>query len=71
MEMKNDNSRYDNYCNYGNDCCHDNRREELDTLPIITGDGRTVNMQMASINQSEDDDHSEKTRGKGLCCVMW
>ena len=41
---------------YGNDCCHNNRSEELvDTLPIIP-----------VTNQSEDDDHSEgqeETRG--------
>ena len=70
MEMKSDNSRYDNNCNYGSDCCHDNRHEDPDTLPIITGDGPTVDMQMSS-NQSEDDDDSGETRGSGLCCVMW
>ena len=60
-------------CSYGNYCCHDNRSVELvDTLPIVTVDGPTINMEMSSINQSEDD-HSgaqEETRGSGLCCVM-
>ena len=56
-------------CSYGNYCCHGNRSEELvDTLPIVAGDGPTVNMEleMSSINQSEDDDHSggqEETGG--------
>ena len=56
-------------CNHG-DYCHDNRSEEL---PIIAGDGVTVNMEMSLMNQSEDDDHSEgqeETRGSRLCCVM-
>ena len=59
--------------NHGDDC-HDNRSEELvHTLPIIAGDGPTVNMEMSLMNQSEDDDHSggqEETRGSRLCCVM-
>ena len=60
-------------CNHG-DCCHDNSSEELvHTLPIIAGDGPTVNMEMSLMKQSEDDDHSggqEETRGSRLCCVM-
>ena len=62
----------DNYynCNHG-DYCHDNRSEEpVHTLPIIAGDGSTVNMEMSLMNQSEDD-HSggqEETRGSRLCC---
>ena len=65
----------DSYCNYGNCYCHDNRSERLvDTLlPIIDGDGPTVNTELSSTNQSEDDNHSggqEETRGSGLCCVM-
>ena len=49
----------DSYCNYGNYCCHDNSSEELvHTLPIIIGDGATVNMEMSLMNQSEDDGHS-------------
>ena len=60
-------------CNHG-DYCHDNSSEELvHTLPIIDGDGPTVNMEMSLMNQSEDDDHSggqEETRGSRLCCVM-
>ena len=59
----------DNYFNPN----HDNRSEELvHTLPIIAGDGSTVNMEMSLMNQSEDD-HSggqEETRGSRLCCVM-
>ena len=64
----------DNYynCNHG-DYCHDNSSEELvHTLPIIAGDGSTVNMEMSLMNQSEDD-HSggqEETRGSRLCRVM-
>ena len=53
-------------CYHGN-YCHDNSSEELvHTLPIIAGDGPTVNMEMSLMNQSEDDDHSggrEETRG--------
>ena len=53
--------------------CHDNSSEELvHTLPIITGDGPTVNMEMSLMNQSEDD-HSggqEETGGSSLYCVM-
>ena len=59
----------DNYynCNHG-DYCHDNRSEELvHTLPVIAGDGPTVNMEMSLMNQSEND---EETRGNRLCCVM-
>ena len=61
-------------CNHG-DYCHDNSSEELvHTLPIIAGDGPTVNMEMSLMNQSEDDDHSgaqeETTRGSRLCCVL-
>ena len=75
MEMNNDNSRYRyNYYNHGDYCCYDNSNEELaHTLPIIAGDGPTVNMEMSLMNQSEDDDHSggqEETRGSRLCCVM-
>ena len=38
----------DNYCNCNHgDYCHDNNSEELvHTLPIIAGDGSTVNMEM-------------------------
>ena len=61
------------YCNHG-DYCHDNSSEELvHTLPIIAGDGPTVNMEMSLMNQSEDDDHfggQEETRGSRLCCIM-
>ena len=56
------------------DNCHDNSDEELvHELPIITGDGATVNMERRLMNQSEDDDHSggqEETSGSRLCCVM-
>ena len=41
-------------------------------LPIIAGDGPTVNTEMSFMNQSEDD-HSggqEETRGSRLCYVM-
>ena len=59
----------DNYynCNHSN-YCHDNSSEELvHTLPIIAGDGPTVNI----MNQSEDDDHSwEETRGSRLYCEV-
>ena len=71
----NNNTRYGIiFCNHG-DYCHDNSSEELvHTLPIIAGDGPTVNMEMSLMNQSEeDDDHSggqEETRGNRLCCVM-
>ena len=64
----------DSYCNYGNYCCHSNISDELvHTLPLITRDGVTVNMEMSLMNQSEDDDHSggeEETRGSILCCVV-
>ena len=63
----------DNYYNHG-DNCHDNRGEELvHTLPIITEDGGTINMEKSLMNQSEHDDHSggqEETKGSRLCCVM-
>ena len=65
----NNNTRYYNYfkCNHG-DNCHNNSSEELvHTLPIIAGDGPTVNMEISLMNQSEDDDHSgrqEETRGR-------
>ena len=59
---------------YYNPNDNNNSSEELvHTLPIITGDGPTVNMEMSLMNQSEDDDHSggqEETRGSRLCCVM-
>ena len=48
-------------------------RSKYIPLPIIAGDGPTVNMEMSLMNQSEDDDHSggqEETRGSRLCCVM-
>ena len=58
-------------CNHGDDC-HDSSSEELvHTLPIIAGDGTTANMEMSSMNLSEDDDHyggKEETRGNG--CVV-
>jgi len=69
----NDNSKYEyNYCNHGN-YCHDNSKEELVyTVPIITGVGPTVTMEVSLMNQSEDD-HSggqEETRESRLCYVM-
>ena len=46
---------YNCNCNHG-DYCHDNSSEELvHTLPIIAGNGPTVNMEMSLMNQSEDD----------------
>ena len=53
-------------CNHG-DHCHDNSSEEVvHTLPIIAGDGPTVNMGVPSMNQSEDDDHSGgREEGRG------
>ena len=65
----------DNHYDYNHgDDCHDNRSEELvHTVPIIAGDGATVNMEMSLMNQSEDDDNSggqEETRGSRLCCMM-
>ena len=59
---------------YYNSSDGNNSSEELvHTLPIIAGDGPTVNMEMSLMNQSEDDDHSggqEETRGSRLCYVM-
>ena len=56
----NSDSEYGNYynCNCG-DYCHDNRSKKLvHTLPIIAEDEPTVNMEISSMNQSEDDDRS-------------
>ena len=61
-----------NYYNYNHgDYCHDNRSEELvHTLPIIAGDGSTVNMEMSLMNQSESKMMIILKRQEVVCCVV-